>query len=169
MPISATEFRDALGRYASGVTIITAEQGGERRGMTASAFVSVSLEPPLILVSVAKRAHMHAVLLEAPGFAVNILTEAQRPLSDHFAGRPDAALSVPWGELRGQPVIEGALVQLACTRHAVHDGGDHTLFVGEVQASGLSDARPLVYHHGGYRGVTAPLPPSPLPFREDHP
>ena len=118
MPVSSQDFRAALSRFASGVTIITAVQGGEQRGMTASAFVSVSLSPPLILVSVDKRAAMHAVLDEGQAFAVNILSQSQQLLSDHFAGRPDPGLRIPWQELGGLPVLGGAAAQLACTTYA---------------------------------------------------
>lgn len=155
MPVTSAEFRDALGRFASGVTVITASHQGEQRGMTASAFVSVSLEPPLILVSVAKNAYMHQVLTETDAFAVSILGEGQLHLSNHFAGRPNPALHVPWEALGSQPVIGGALVQLACTRHATHDGGDHTLFVGEVQATRVADTPPLAYFQGRYHSVAA--------------
>lgn len=154
MPVTPQEFRDALARFASGVTIITTEAGGEKRGMTASAFLSVSLEPPLILVSVAKKAHMHAVLEAASSFAVNILSDSQQHLSNHFAGRPDAGLEIPWQELGGQPVLGGSLVQLACSRYATYDGGDHTLYVGQVEASQVFEGRPLGYFHGGYHELT---------------
>lgn len=159
MPVSSQDFRAALSRFASGVTIITAVQGGERRGMTASAFVSVSLDPPLILVSVDKRAAMHAVLEGSEAFAVNILSESQQLLSDHFAGRSDPGLRIPWQELGSLPVLGGAAAQLACTKYQTYDGGDHTLFVGEVQATRLTDKAPLAHYGGKYRGLTDVLPP----------
>ena len=113
--LSPQEFRQTLGRFASGVTIITA-RGDERRGMTASAFVSVSLQPPLILVSVDTRAHMHALLLQADvtHFGVNVLSATQRHLSDHFAGRPGPEDQVPWFEHEGLPLIGGSVAQLVC-------------------------------------------------------
>ncbi|AZI44689.1 flavin reductase (plasmid) [Deinococcus psychrotolerans] len=159
MPISSQEFRAALGRFASGVTIITALQDGEKRGMTASAFVSVSMNPPLILISVDKRAVMHAVLEEGEAFAVNILSQSQQLLSNHFAGRPDAGLNIAWNELGGLPVLSGAAAQLACSKYQTYEGGDHTLFVGEVQATYISDKVPLAYFGGTYRGLTDVLPP----------
>ncbi|WP_161880902.1 flavin reductase family protein [Deinococcus alpinitundrae] len=159
MPVSSQDFRAALSRFASGVTIITARQDGEQRGMTASAFVSVSLNPPLILVSVDKRAAMHAVLEAGQAFAVNILSQSQQLLSDHFAGRPDPGLRLPWSELGGLPVLDGAAAQLACTKYQTYDGGDHTLFVGEVQATRLTEKAPLAYFGGTYRGLTDVLPP----------
>ena len=104
-------FRQTLGRFASGVTVITAADGDERRGMTASAFVSVSLTPPLILVSVDHRAQMHALLSrpEVGRFGVSVLSAAQRHLSDHFAGRPGPEEAVPWFTHEGLPLIGGSV------------------------------------------------------------
>ena len=143
------EFRQTLGRFASGVTIITAAHAGEKRGMTANAFVSVSLTPPLILVSVDKRASMHTILEDVQRFGVSVLSVAQRPLSDHFAGRPQAA-DVPWFDHEGLPLIAGAVAQLVCRKHSMLDVGDHTLFVGEVEYSRYTDDDPLIYFRGDY-------------------
>ncbi|WP_161882200.1 flavin reductase family protein [Deinococcus alpinitundrae] len=148
------EFRQTLGRFASGVTIITAAHAGEKRGMTANAFVSVSLTPPLILVGVDKRASMHSVLEEVQRFGVSVLSVAQRPLSDHFAGRHSAgkpqAADVPWFDHEGLPLIAGAVAQLVCRKHSAVDAGDHTLFVGEVEYSRYTDDDPLIYFRGDY-------------------
>ncbi|GAA4019107.1 flavin reductase family protein [Deinococcus rubellus] len=143
------EFRQTLGRFASGVTIITAAHAGEKRGMTANAFVSVSLTPPLILVGVDKRASMHAALEEVQRFGVSVLSVAQRHLSDHFAGRPQA-VDVPWFDHEGLPLIAGAVAQLVCRKHSSVDAGDHTLFVGEVEYSRYTDDDPLIYFRGDY-------------------
>ncbi|ADV68682.1 flavin reductase family protein [Deinococcus maricopensis] len=150
MGIPAHEFRQTLGRFASGVTVITADHGGERRGMTASAFLSVSLEPPLILVSVATTAQMHAVLDGVDRFGVSILHASQRALSNHFGGRPDSALDIPWMDHEGLPLISGAIAQLVCRKVQVVPAGDHTLFIGEVQYSRYTDDDPLVYFRGQY-------------------
>ncbi|AWN22035.1 flavin reductase [Deinococcus irradiatisoli] len=149
MTLPPHEFRQTLGRFASGVTVITAAADGERRGMTANAFVSVSLVPPLILVSVDKRASMHAVLESAERFGVSVLSAAQRPLSDHFAGRPQPA-EVPWFDHEGLPLIAGAVAQLVCRKHSAVDAGDHTLFLGEVDYSRYTDDDPLIYFRGQY-------------------
>lgn len=150
--ISPTEFRQTLGRFASGVTIITAADGKERRGMTASAFVSVSLTPPLILVSVDNRAHMHALLQQedVTRFGVNILGAAQRHLSDHFAGRPGPEEQVPWFEHEGLPLIGGTVAQLVCRKQQVIPAGDHTLYVGLIEYSRYTDDDPLLYFRGQY-------------------
>lgn len=150
--LNATEFRQTLGRFTSGVTVVTATDGQTRRGMTASAFVSVSLAPPLILVSVDRRAQMHALLSSehVTHFGVNVLSAAQRHLSDHFAGKPGPEESVPWFEHEGLPLIGGSVAQLVCRRHEVIPAGDHTLFVGFVEYSRYTDDDPLVYFRGQY-------------------
>ncbi|ULH14794.1 flavin reductase family protein [Deinococcus sp. KNUC1210] len=150
MSLPPHEFRETLGRFVSGVTVVTAAHDGERRGMTASAFVSVSLTPPLILVSVDRGATMHARLLEVERFGVNVLSTQQRELSRHFAGRPDAGLNVPWMDHEGLPLIGGAVAQLVCRKVEAHEAGDHTLFIGEVEYSRYTDDDPLVYFRGQY-------------------
>lgn len=150
--ISPLEFRQTLGRFASGVTIITAADKTERRGMTASAFVSVSLTPPLILISVDNRAHMQGLLSEdgVTHFGVNVLGANHRHLSDHFAGRPDAGLNIPWFEHEGLPLIGGTLAQLVCRKQQVIPAGDHTLYLGLIEYSRYTDDDPLIYFRGQY-------------------
>ncbi|MFC4452580.1 flavin reductase family protein [Deinococcus sonorensis] len=149
MSIPPHEFRQTLGRFASGVTILTAAHGGEYRGMTASAFMSVSLTPPLIVASVDKHASMHAVLEQEERFGVNILSCHQRSLSDHFAGRPSQT-PVPWMLHEGLPLVSGAVAQLVCLKTQTVDAGDHTLFIAEVEYSRYTDDDPLVYFRGQY-------------------
>ncbi|MBB5233766.1 flavin reductase family protein [Deinococcus budaensis] len=146
------EFRQTLGRFASGVTVITAQDGGERRGMTASAFVSVSLTPPLILVSVDHRAQMHGLLgrEDVTRFGVSVLSLAQRHLSDHFAGRPGPEEAVPWFTHEGLPLIGGSVAQLVCRKQQVIPAGDHTLYLGLVEYARYTDDDPLVYFRGQY-------------------
>lgn len=150
--LTPSEFRQTLGRFASGVTVVTATDGHERRGMTASAFVSVSLSPPLILVSVDTRAHMHALLAEdgVTHFGVNVLSTAQRPLSEHFAGKPDPVRVVPWFDHEGLPLIGGSVAQLVCRKHQIIPAGDHTLYLGFVEYSRYTDDDPLLYFRGQY-------------------
>ena len=150
MPVSPHEFRETLGRFASGVTVLTISHGGERRGMTANAFVSVSLTPPLILVSVAASATMHSRMLDSERFGINVLSTAQQALSRHFSGKPDEGLSVPWMDHEGLPLIGGAVAQLVCRKVEGHAAGDHTLFIGEVQYSRYTDDDPLLYFRGEY-------------------
>ena len=150
-------FRRVMSRFATGVTVITLHdpQAGEAvRGMTANAFMSGSLEPPLLVVSVAKRAHMHAALLAADRFGVNILAETQEELSEHFAGRPNPKL---------QPAFDGASwraaprrtprARMAAETVAQHDCGDHTIFIGHILFMDADDRRRFVYHAGRYRSL----------------
>ncbi|AZI43267.1 flavin reductase [Deinococcus psychrotolerans] len=153
MTLPPHEFRQTLGRFASGVTIITAFHAGEKRGMTANAFVSVSLSPPLILVSVDKRASMHDALAEVERFGVSVLSTSQRALSEHFAGKPQGA-SVIWFDHEGLPLIGGAVAQLVCRKERTIDAGDHTLYLGEVQYSRYTDDDPLVYFRGEYHELS---------------
>ncbi len=150
--VTPLEFRETLGRFASGVTVITASDGETRRGMTASAFVSVSLTPPLILVSVDHRAHMYKLLSEdrVTHFGVNVLSSAQRHLSDHFSGRPGPEDAVPWFAHEGLPLIGGSVAQLVCRKQQVIPAGDHTLYLGFVEYSRYTDDDPLLYFRGQY-------------------
>lgn len=150
--LTPTEFRETLGRFASGVTVITAKSGEERRGMTANAFVSVSLTPPLILVSVDHRAHMLTLLMQdtVTHFGVNILGANQRHLSTHFAGKPGPEEGVPWFEHEGLPLIGGTVAQLVCRKERLIEAGDHTLVLGHVEYSRYTDDDPLLYFRGQY-------------------
>ncbi|AEB12005.1 4-hydroxyphenylacetate 3-monooxygenase reductase subunit [Marinithermus hydrothermalis] len=149
-------FREALSRWASGVTVLTSRDAHEVRGMTASAFSSVSLEPPLVLVCVDERANILPVIERSKRFVVNLLAAQQAHVSDHFAGKSDPALleRPPFPEA-GDPVLEGALASLVCTVWALYPGGDHRIVVGEVKEIVLGDERPpLVYWKRAYRRVT---------------
>ncbi|MFC5848330.1 flavin reductase family protein [Deinococcus petrolearius] len=150
--LTPTEFRETLGRFASGVTVVTARSAGERRGMTANAFVSVSLTPPLILVSVDHRAHMLTLLGDdaVTHFGVNVLSAAQRHLSTHFAGKPGPEEGVPWFEHEGLPLIGGTVAQLVCRKERLIEAGDHTLVLGHVEYSRYTDDDPLLYFRGQY-------------------
>ncbi len=148
--IEPATFRAALGRFASGVTVVTTLLGGEVYGMTASAFVSVSLEPPLVLVSVDRRAHMHGYLQRAKRYGVSVLAAEQAVHSNHFAGweQPDFVPEFEW--LDGVPVLAGAISTLAVSVIAVHEAGDHSLFVGEVTELSYIEGAPLLYFVGKY-------------------
>ncbi|GGL74655.1 oxidoreductase [Deinococcus aerolatus] len=150
--VTPLEFRETLGRFASGVTVITASDGETRRGMTASAFVSVSLTPPLILVCVDHRAQMYSLLSEdrVTHFGVNVLSSTQKHLSDHFAGRPGPEEAVPWFTHEGLPLIGGSVAQLVCRKQQVIEAGDHTLYLGFVEYSRYTDDDPLLYFRGQY-------------------
>jgi flavin reductase (DIM6/NTAB) family NADH-FMN oxidoreductase RutF len=142
-------FKQALGRFASGVTVVGILEGETMRGMTASAFISVSLEPPLVLVSVAKTARMHQALQTASHYGISILAEGQREISDHFAWKSleEAPL---YHATAGVALLEGALSHLACRIVDRHDAGDHTLMVGHVEYVENFDHAPLLYYKGKY-------------------
>ena len=144
--IDAGHFRRVMGRFATGVTVITAEAHGERRGMTANAFMSGSLEPPLCVVSVAKRAHMHGHLTAAGRFGVNVLAAGQENLATHFAGRPVPNFHVPFHDAGGVPALPGTAALITAEVVATHDCGDHTIFIGHILSMAAGDKAPLLYH-----------------------
>jgi len=142
------EFRDALGRFASGVTIITAVDGQRTHGMTANAFVSVSLDPPLVLVSLDNRSQIHRILSSADRFGVSVLAEDQRDLSEHFAGR--AVREARFVSRVGTPVVEGAIAYFVSHVVDVHEAGDHTLYIGRVEHYEARNDKPLLFYAGKY-------------------
>ena len=146
-------FRRVMGRFTTGVTVITAAEEGHVRGMTANAFMSGSLEPPLCLVSIAKRARMHPVIASADHFGVSMLAENQIEISDHFAGRPNATVNVEFERLGPAPVLADACARIAARIVARHDCGDHTIFVGHILRMDSDERPPLVYHAGRYRAL----------------
>lgn len=152
-PFEARELRTAFGSFMTGVTIVTtAGTEGGPRGFTANSFTSVSLEPPLLMVCIGKSAASMDVFRRAPGFAVNILAEAQKETSVLFASkRPDKFDAAPWhpGPF-GNPLIEGSAAWFDCARHQVIDAGDHIILMGRIEAFSYSDANPLGYARGGY-------------------
>ncbi|WP_431032177.1 flavin reductase family protein [Streptomyces sp. P6-2-1] len=146
-------FRDCLGRFATGVTVVTTSHGDGVHGATVGSFVSVSLTPPLVMVSLDRRSRMCGLLLETPSFGVDILAEHQRGLALHFAGRPlPADVPLPW-EPGAPPRLAGCAAHLDCVPWAAYDGGDHVLHVAEVRAFSVGDAEPLVFHKGAFRAL----------------
>ena len=143
-------FRNALGRFATGITVITAIHEGHPHGMTANAFVSVSLTPPLILVSLDNRSNMHRILPQCGRFGVSVLAEHQESLSTHFAGRPQENLEIPFVMRSDMPVIDGAVAYFVARVSDVHAAGDHTLYIGHVEHFEFRENRPLLFHAGKY-------------------
>lgn len=147
--------RDALGSFATGVTVVTCfDEDGEPFGLTANSFTSVSLDPPLLLVCVHKEANCAAALTGAEHFAVNVLQTGQQPASIRFSTRHDDRFGPnDWspGEL-GAPVLTESMAVFECRSHAVHEGGDHHILVGEViKASFDPSLDPLLFFRGKYR------------------
>jgi flavin reductase (DIM6/NTAB) family NADH-FMN oxidoreductase RutF len=152
----AIAFRRTLGMFATGVTIITTKAGEQIHGMTANAFMSVSLRPPLVLISVDKRAKMNSLLREGVRFGVNVLAEDQRELSDHFAGRSqDGGSEARFAVIHETPLVEGALAQLVARTERSYWGGDHSLFLGRVEYARYGSGTPLLFHGGQYEQLLA--------------
>ncbi len=166
-PVDPAGFRAALGRFASGITVVTTLQDGVPHAMTANAFTSVSLDPPLVLVCVDKGVRMHDAMLACGSWAASVLAGDQQPLADRFArsGRDlltqfDGVPIAP-APKTGCPVVGGALSWLECRTWATYDGGDHTIVVGEVLSLGVDETagpEALVYLNGRY-GVQRPERP----------
>jgi flavin reductase len=160
--IESTEFRTAMGRFASGITIMSTLQDGVAHAMTANAFTSVSLDPPLVLMCVDHGVRMHDAVLDYGYWAVSMLGDSHREIAERFAksGRDlrsqfDGIGTQP-GPKTGCPLIEGALSWLECRTWATYPGGDHTIVVGEVLSLGVGepdDPAALIYYAGSYRAL----------------
>jgi flavin reductase (DIM6/NTAB) family NADH-FMN oxidoreductase RutF len=153
MPVDKAEFRRALGHFAAGVTVVTSKlDDGERAGITVTAFTSLSLEPPLVLICIDRRARMHDRLKKGGNFAVNMLAEGQELVSRRFAASeldPFREIGSREG-LTGAPLIQDALSAIECRIVDAFPGGDHTIFIGEVEATSVQEGKPLLYFRGGY-------------------
>jgi flavin reductase len=160
MILNSSEFRKAMGCFATGVTIITLDLDGEVHGMTANAFASVSLDPMLVLVCVDHTTRTHAHLHAKKRFGINVLCEDQRAISEYYA-RPERTnenAEVEAGArfdrtTHGTPVLHGALAYLECRLHSAEDAGDHTIFIAEVEHVEVRDGDPLLFFRGKYRKV----------------
>ena len=151
----ARTLRDAMGCFATGITIVTAiDPDGRPVGLTANSFTSVSLDPPLLLVCIANNAGTAPVLRGADSFGVNVLQIGQQPASNRFAGKgEDRFAATAWGPGEtGVPLLDGSLVSFECKRHAVHEAGDHFILIGDVVRAQFEPRRdPLLYFRGKYR------------------
>lgn len=163
MSLDPDSFRAVLGRFATGVTIITCTDAqGNDAGMTVSAFCSVSLHPPLVLVCVAHKASMYNALVTSPTFAINILSSTQEALARRFADAEEQRFT-GIGFTRGQSgnpdgttgpaILDEVLAALECRRVMQYESGDHTIIVGEVQHALVNDSKPLVYYRGGFAQI----------------
>jgi len=163
--VSPDAFRQALGRFATGITVATTLKDGVDHAMTANSFASVSLEPPTVLVCVEKITRFHEAVLSSGLWAVSVLGEGARDVSVWLAsrGRPLAGqldgVAHGRGAHTGAAVLTGALAVVECRTRDVHDGGDHVIVVGDVLGveTPTTDARPLVYYTGRYHGLSGRL------------
>ena len=154
-PDTAREFRDALGRFATGVTVVTCWADGPL-GITANSFSSVSLDPPLVLWSPARASRRFDAFAEAPHFAIHVLDAGQSPICAGFTASGDAFDGLTWGRNdEGCPVIDGCLARFDCAAHARHDGGDHDIVVGRVLRAAAREGPPLVFAGGSYGRFTS--------------
>jgi 3-hydroxy-9,10-secoandrosta-1,3,5(10)-triene-9,17-dione monooxygenase reductase component len=160
MSIDARAFRDTVGQFVTGVTVIAAEIDGSIRAMTANAFTSLSLDPPLVLFCVGKTAHLSASIRSAAGFSVNILAQTQRDLSTYFAGgwkQPDPP-AFSFAGWEGGPLLDGCVAALGCAVDVIYEGGDHWIVIGRVLALHRSEQAcpPLVFRGGQYAALERP-------------
>ncbi|HMO79651.1 MAG TPA: flavin reductase family protein [Pyrinomonadaceae bacterium] len=157
MPVSAFDFRSALSRFPSGVTVVTTrDSSGRLHGLTVSAFCSVSLEPPLALICIEKATASHYAFVETGIFAVNVLSAGQQTLSERFALPFDDKFDNVEFEVSklGVPLIAGCIANLECRVTQAYEGGDHTIFVGQVESSRIEHGEPLVYFRSDYRTLS---------------
>jgi flavin reductase (DIM6/NTAB) family NADH-FMN oxidoreductase RutF len=154
------EFRRAMGCFATGVTVITVDYEGDVQGMTANAFTSVSLDPLLVLVCVDHQARTHAHLHARKRFGINVLSDQQRAISEHYAlpdrdpSRAEQDAGAKFDRTaHGTPVLHGALAYLECRLQSAQDAGDHTIFIAEVEDIVVRRGRPLLYFQSGYHAI----------------
>jgi flavin reductase (DIM6/NTAB) family NADH-FMN oxidoreductase RutF len=153
LTVSSDEFRSALGRFPSGVTVVTTTAAdGSDQGMTVSAFCSVSLDPPLVLICIEKTASIYEALVQAPWFVVNILSAGQEQIARRFSIVDiDRFEGVGYSRSQnGIAILDDVLGVVECKAHSMHDAGDHTIIVGEVEATRAETGTPLLYYRGGY-------------------
>jgi flavin reductase (DIM6/NTAB) family NADH-FMN oxidoreductase RutF len=151
--VDRRRLRNTLGRFATGVTIVSTAGPDGIHAMTANAFTSVSLEPPLVLVSVDNRTRMHRMLPNTRRYGVSVLAAEQERLAMHFSGRPISDQVDPFAWEGDVPVVKDAIAHFACDSYADHEAGDHTLYIGQVRAFQARPGRPLLFHSGEFTRV----------------
>lgn len=152
-PENARAFRQCLGRFATGVTVVTTTGPGGPLGITANSFASVSLDPPLVLWSPAKRSARFAAFCGAQHYAIHVLAADQEPLARRFARAGHGFEGLDWKTgPEGVPLLEGVVARFLCRQAAVHEGGDHAIIVGRVAQAAQREGAPLVFLGGQYGG-----------------
>lgn len=144
-------FRNVMGSFATGVTVITTKIDGDIHGMTANAFMSISLNPKLIAISIGERARMLQHIKSAKQFAVNILSFNQMNESKQFSGQLNLEHEVAFDSYKGLPILQNSLAVVTCKLHSEYEVGDHTIFIGQVTGVKLEQHNPLIYSQGKYR------------------
>lgn len=165
MSLNQSDFRKAMGAFATGVTIITLDLDGEVHGMTANAFASVSLDPMLVLVCVDHSTRTHAHLHAKKRFGINVLCDDQGRISEYYARpertheRAEAEAGARFDRTRhGTPILHGSLAYLECRLHSAQMAGDHTIFIAEVEDVIVQEGQPLLFFRGKYRKVGTEIP-----------
>lgn len=158
MPVDEAEFREAAAHVATAVSVVTTlDEHGRPAGMTIGSLCSLSLEPPLVLFCVARRARAHPVLCAANRLVVNVLADDQQETAARFAGPAAERFSVPTGFADGLPIVPDALATLLCSVHGIADGGDHTIIIAKVERTRVSTGHPLVYYGRKFHHLMASL------------
>lgn len=156
--VDTAAFKEAMGRFATGVTVVTALEEGTPVGFTCQSFVSLSLEPPLVALAPAKSSTSWPRIARAGSFCVNILSEAQADVCRAFAvSGGDKFAGIAWrgADRGGAPIIDRSLAWVNCEVELIHDAGDHELVIGRVLELGLGDGSPLLYYKSAFGGLTA--------------
>ena len=152
--IDSRALRNACGLFATGITVVTTEVDGDVHGMTANAFMSVSLDPPLLVISVGHKARLHDLLKQTCRYAVSILRHDQEDYSSHFAGWPVEGLEVRFERYHDYPVLPDALAYFVCKVVDAHPAGDHTLYIGQIEYLEHDAGEPVLFYSGKYRQMT---------------
>ncbi len=173
MTIDPAAFRNVLGQFATGITVVTAMEDGAPVGFTCQAFAALSLDPPMVALAPSKSSTSWPRMVKAGAFCVNVLAEDQEALCRTFAlSGGDKFAGVAWrlGDA-GTPVLDGTLAWVECRLEAVHDAGDHELVTGRVQRLGVGTGEPLLFYRGRYRRLMPlpPQPPQPAPLNPEPP
>lgn len=147
-------YREALGCFGTGVTVVTTMTPDGPAAMTANSFASVSLDPPLVLWCPARASRRHGTFSEADRFVIHVMSEDQEQIAAHFAASGNDFSATRWHEVEGQPRIEGSLAAFLCRRSAVYPGGDHSIVVGEVERVWHRDGLGLMFKRGRYGDFT---------------
>lgn len=153
--VEARSFRRVMGKFATGVTVVSFIHEGQPTGMTANAFMSLSVDPPMVLIAVRTQARFASSIQAGDAFGISFLREEHEAVSSHFGGRPIPDQQPVFRQLDQVPVLDGALVQLAVRANAVHVGGDHLIYTADVEALEESDGRPLLFFSGAYKQLHA--------------
>jgi flavin reductase (DIM6/NTAB) family NADH-FMN oxidoreductase RutF len=162
--IEPRRLRDACGRFGTGVTVVTTHCDGHEHGMTANAFMSVSLDPPLVAISIAETAKMLPRIQKSGRFAVSVLADTMDEIAWHFAGKPDPRFTDLLEIVDGLPVVRGAVATFTADVHDEVVAGDHTIFIGHVRSLAIGeDKKPLLFFRGKFAGLAA-TEPAPIDF-----